>query len=532
MKNLLYLTSGRSSRIVFTNIFRCTATSSPKSGVESNIVDPKMHFYRILAKEVVSRMNRQDVIRWTRTLGQCASDPQSLKLSLARTTESQKKINKHNVWFWDILWDMTNKSSGDNNLVIPPINNTELKNRLINVLNLAYTSRHSILSDSSDSKKAVVSVARVASHCCDLPENITEKIVELTNQLASESIMEATYLKDCMKLCKHHCTVLYPLFQYLSISTEGLKQKLAVYERSRKLTEDNIFNEIVNFANAIPAMETVIKERAKNKKVAAKQNTWATRAYGPDHCLYVYSRVTPQQCTDLPVGNSIGDTQPTGDTNIQIWPHHANKILSENPFKIFVGNLSNEVTPEILVAAFKGCGQIISSEIISVLKSQKKMEVELINYRSPVTAVHLVKENIDNVASKMMFDLPNNESGDGNVFVGEIPIRKVKRNEDSASAVSSSSVAAGPTDVDDRSSEHYLADPSDCLRQNTGKQGKYEGKSVKEVLKEVRQTITNLYLKDVIIILFNNICSKPDLNPMLLSHLSLSKRTIRLRRAI
>lgn len=77
--------------------------------------------------------------------------------------------------------------------------------------------------------------------------------------------------------------------------------------------------------------------------------------------------------------------------------------------RIFLRNLPSDVTVDDIRLAFVACDPEAASKIIRA-KPKKVEEKELSREHnlnlSPVLAIHLVKDDLDDVASKFMFDLP------------------------------------------------------------------------------------------------------------------------------
>lgn len=103
------------------------------------------------------------------------------------------------------------------------------------------------------------------------------------------------------------------------------------------------------------------------------------------------------------------------ESSVFEWRRDASVDLS-GPYKLFLSRLPDSVTVQSFVTAFKGCRNKAADADASAKSSRasaKKAAAAVENdpntvdcTLSPVVGVHLVKEDVNRVASKILFDLP------------------------------------------------------------------------------------------------------------------------------
>ena len=411
-------------------MFRFTRRIIPRARVsflgtlaQNEDLSPKS-FYKKVAKEAIARLNPNDFATFTRTLSLCINDPKSIKLHLARARVYTRKKKESIGWFSDILWNIASRMS-TKEMVIPPRDQAGEKESIQKMLEQARELRTPLrLSDRSDRDDndlaKPTSVKHVVAGLCDMPTDIIARVIDLLDQYGREVISRDYFINEFTTTTKLYTTGTRPLFQFLSLPIPTkVKNYLNSRERRRKVLEEEMAENLEKFTSVIPLMDVALKERAAQRRAAQRTEglEWlATRAYGPEHCLHV--SVNLRRIAPLPDlrDQSNADPIPLNNKNISEWPGSEDCLKGMlSPYKVFLGQLSPSTNVESIITALRSCGEVIPpsapvTETPAVdKKKKKKMKLARPEMKSPVVAMHLIMEDINEVTSKILFDIPEND---------------------------------------------------------------------------------------------------------------------------
>lgn len=394
-------------------------------------VASKEQFYEQLSKAMISRLWPEcSVNRYVRTLSLCGSDPASIKLQLSRSSSRSLSNTK---WLTDTLWNVANLKSVHDvvTLQIPPKDVGKLPTELEEAILAVETMRRPVMlktegeleTATAVTKRRHVSVTAMAAHMCDeVPKEVVASIIEILKSYAKESISDEAFVKEIVGAAKIHAELLHPMFKYISITLDNKFKKLILRKANRRNTLlQSAADEIKQFTESIPGMIGETKRKLFTRNASSSE--WASRTYGTEHCLAVALPIECDQCALMSKdgGQSALDIIKQPARSFEEWFHTERPShFTREDQKIFLRNLPPNVTIDDIRLAFIGCDPEISDQIMRTrpgfkIKSKKKdhTEDEIMSHNltlSPVVAVHLVTDNVDDVASKFMYDLPKDHS--------------------------------------------------------------------------------------------------------------------------
>jgi hypothetical protein len=400
-------------------------------------------FYDRFALAVISRLWPLEILnRWIRMLNLCGNDPETIKLHLAR---SSSRTTMKSRWVSELLWSITDKADIAD-LEIPPKDKGDLVASLQTAFEKVYHIRkpiivlpNSISGEAGEGKPARKEISsapfgRLANQFCeDMPDGVVVDIIEVLNMYASETLGdEEEFVKLLLKSASIHAELLHGLFNCLSITVDPkLKKKIMAYTMKKNELLKAAQEEIKAFTESALLMEDGDKKSNLFHQASTRGGVqWASRPYNTQHCLSVslhafpvvdYSFFLPlDEPAPQPV-EAAGVEAAGPMRNTEQWFHPSGpQQFDVHAQKIFLRNLTAKITVEDIRLAFIGTDPSVKDQIMKMddkkvknkkLREAAEDEVNLHNLElSPVMAVHLVKDDLDDVAFKFMYDLPKEYS--------------------------------------------------------------------------------------------------------------------------
>lgn len=381
---------------------------------------PKEQFYQKFADALLYRLWPMPLLnRWIRTLSLCGTDPTFIKLQLSR---SVCRTNARNKWLPEVLWNIAdNPETKDMSEISIPAKDidsisTELSDMFIAVHRMHRTV--SLLPDGPARSQDVSEkkCKELADNCCKaMPTEAVTDVIKILDDYLKESTSDEKFVADLVVSTTIHAKHLYPLFRYLSIPVDRkTKKQIQRYDAKREKILNAAYQEIKAFAESIPDMGT--GTRQISKKNARSLSEWVSRPYGLEHCLAVSVKISANDWKEEDLTQQ--PKKPMKSTEQWFFPSRQQRF-EENDKKIFLRNLPQNVTVEDIRLSFIGCDPHAANESLRLkLEKNTNSSTALQHIRehnlqfSPVRAVHLVKDDLDDVMYKFMYDLPRYHTPD------------------------------------------------------------------------------------------------------------------------
>jgi hypothetical protein len=301
----------------------------------------------------------------------------------------------------------------------------------------------------------------------EIPPLPQSDVIKTLDLYAKEMIPDDKLVPLLLKSLGYHSAAMVNLLKFLHIPINvPLKKKIAIKEELRQSTEASLRVEIAKLfdllcdrpsapsASASPSASAAVSEEPSPaaaapsspssifKRTARSGTVWETRPYSAEHCLYVEIDAheihsgPPKPAVSAGLMNSTGINHYVSKTvnlmqlmcycyfigtvkydegSVFEWRRDESVDL-DGPYKVFLSRLPDSVTVQSFVTAFKGCkskGDDDDATKASKSSSAKKTssaaedDSDSLDWTSsPVVGVHLVKEDLNRVASKILFDLP------------------------------------------------------------------------------------------------------------------------------
>ena len=432
--------------------------SSYAHGLSSQAADddkPVLKFAEVFSKALLSRVwPTSRLQRSVRVLNLCGNDPESAPLYLARVAAQS---SNHSKWLLDVLRSLVNKKA-ISEIKIPPKEIGPHVIELQKALEDVYRLRKPVVlkvTDSDDSNSSDGPSRRVVSSqkfssvaniiCEEIPLILVADIISALKMYAQESLTDVEFVSMLVKNVDLHGESLYHLFNCLSVSPDAKqKKKILISSTKKKNLAEQVQELIVDFSS------TALGSDDQKRKVKRSTSSWNTRPYNTKHCLNVLLQgraVDDSVLLDVEKLIEEGSERDKSFYSIYMfllyyssgsladteqWFHESrDPYFKHSSKKIFLRNIPLDVTIEDIRLAFLGIDPILSGQVKRPkLKASSKVTQaarndivtqEARNHNlqlSPVHAVHLVKEDLNSLTMRFLYELPIDHDPDVDNVVG------------------------------------------------------------------------------------------------------------------